>query len=69
MESSETITTIPLGSKTGQFRNLHQSRVYAFLYITLGDFHFGFEMKLSFLHVHRIPGVRALKDTVQQRKT
>lgn len=69
MESSETITTIPLGSKMGQFRNLHQSWVYMFLYITLGEFHFGIEMKLCFLHIHRIPGVRALKYTVQQRQT
>lgn len=30
MESSETITIIPLGSKTGQCRNLHQSLAYKF---------------------------------------
>lgn len=69
MENSETITIIPLGSKTSQCRNLHQSLAYKFFYITLGEFHFGFEMKLCFLHIHNIPGVRALKYTVQQRQT
>lgn len=39
-----------------------------FLRITLGGFFFFFVMKSDFLHIHRIPGVRALRAIVQQRQ-